>query len=101
MSALTGTVPTAFGAYLGTPPDQFCVFTIMSTPEAAADDVENERMHYVYLELYSTSNPIAKKTAIHTAMKAAGFMFNEERGYYDQATKTSQFSMTWTYLEAV
>jgi hypothetical protein len=95
-NALSGTLPSSFGSWDTTPyPAQYGVFTTMSAPNTSSEDKVDEILHYVYLEMFSTINFIAKQSAVHTAMEAAGFKLFEERG------RAGQLSMTWTYQEAM
>jgi hypothetical protein len=102
VTALSGVVPVAFGSWKGaTIPDQYCTFNTMSMPESSADDAMDYIRHYIYLDLWSSSSYIAMLASIHTAMDAAGFLWQEERAIDEPDTQTNHVAMTWTYLEEV
>jgi hypothetical protein len=98
ITALAGTIPISLEILPGTTiPAQYATFSVMSTPLSYADDAMDATAHYVYLDLWSTTDYVAMRTAVHAAMIAAGFRWYEERGYYDAGTY--QLAMTWTYTE--
>lgn len=83
------------------PPPQYAVYSTTTTEAAHEDDAPSRFRTYVYLNLWSDSDPTDTRKAIRSAMYEAGFGMVEEsdRGYnmpaYDAATK--QYTVQWTW----
>ena len=83
------------------PPAQYVVYSTTTTEAAHEDDHPSRYRTYVYLNLWSDSDPTAMRRTIRAAMYAAGFGMVEEsdKGYnmpaYDTATR--QFTVQWTW----
>ena len=82
-------------------PSQYVVYSTTTTEAEHHDDHVQAFRTYVYLNLWSDSDPTDMAGRIRKAMYAAGFSIVEEsdRGYnmpaYDAATR--QFTVQWTW----
>ena len=82
-------------------PSQYVVSSTTTTESEHQDDHVQAFRTYVYLNLWSDSDPTDMASRIRKAMYAAGFSIVEEsdRGYnmpaYDAATR--QFTVQWTW----
>ena len=90
-----------------TAPAQYLVYTTMTTEdEHWGDDLRRYRV-YVYLNLWSDTDPTDTAVRIRSAMYNAGFAMIEEsdRGYnmpaYDSATRQYTVQWTWCLREEV
>ena len=83
------------------PPVQYCVYSTTTTEAAHEDDHPSRYRTYVYLNLWSDSDPTVMRRAIRSAMYAAGFGMVEEsdKGYNQPAydTATRQYTVQWTW----
>ena len=72
------------------PPAQYCVYSTTTTEAAHEDDHPSRYRTYVYLNLWSDSDPTAMRRTIRSAMYAAGFGMVEEsdKGYNQPACAT-------------
>lgn len=90
-----------------TPPTQYVVYSTTTTEDEHWDDKVRSLQTYVYLNLWSDTDPTATRDKIREAMYAAGFGMLEEsdKGYnqpaYDTATRTYTVQWTWVYREEV
>ena len=81
-------------------PVQYCVYSTTTTEAAHEDDQPSIYRTYVYLNLWSDTDPTEMRYRIRAAMYAAGFGMIEEsdKGYnqpsYDTATR--QYTVQWT-----
>ena len=83
------------------PPPQYVVYSTTTTEAAHEDDHPTLSRTYVYLNLWSRTDPTEMRRKIREAMYAAGFGMVEEsdKGYNQPAydTATSQFTVQWTW----
>lgn len=85
-----------------TVPDQYAVFTTMTNEAAHDDDEVVAYNHYVYLNLWSKTDPTDMAEAIREAMYGAGFAMDEESTSSDSYEETSNmYGVHWTwYLQS-
>ena len=82
-------------------PAQYCVYSTATTEAAHEDDHPSRYRTYVYLNLWSDTDPTPMRYAIRSAMYAAGFGMVEETDYgsgqpaYDSSTR--QYTVQWTW----
>lgn len=99
-------IPVMAGIWRATSPDphtpsQYVVYSTTTTESGHHDDHVQAFRTYVYLNLWSDSDPTDMASRIRKAMYAAGFSIVEEsdKGYnqpaYDAATR--QFTVQWTW----
>ena len=99
-------IPVLAGVWRATtasqnPPEQYVVYSTTTTEAAHEDDHPSRYRTYVYMNLWSDSDPTEMRYIIRSAMYAAGFGMIEEsdKGYnqpaYDTATK--QYTVQWTW----
>lgn len=105
--ALSGIgIPVFAGVWRATsgeqnPPAQYAVYSTTATEDFHQDDQVIAYKTFVYLNLWSDSDPTAMTATIRNAMYAAGFWMIEEtdKGYnqpsYDTATR--QYTVQWTW----
>ena len=92
---------------LQNPPAQYCIYSTTTTEAAHEDDCVALYRTYVYLNLWSETDPTEMRVRIRNAMYAAGFGMVEEsdKGYnqpaYDTATQSYTVQWTWCLSEAV
>mgnify|MGYP007102032391 CR=1 FL=1 len=80
-------------------PNQYAVFTTMTTEAAHDDDGVAAYNHYVYLNLWSRTDPTSMAAAIRSAMYAAGFAMDEESTSDDSYEETSNmYGVHWTWF---
>ena len=83
------------------PPPQYAVYSTATMEAAHQDDKVTAYKTFVYLSLWSDSDPTAMTRRIREALYAAGFAMMEEtdKGYnqpaYDSATR--QYTVQWTW----
>ena len=83
------------------PPKQYVVYSTTTTEAMHEDDQPSCYRTFVYLNLWSDSDPTDMRYAIRESMYAAGFGMVEEsdKGYnmpaYDSAT--GQYAVQWTW----
>lgn len=78
------------------PPAAYLVYTTSRREARHADDATTAWSLYVYLELYSASDPTQTRRAVTRAMYAAGFAMVEERESYDSTSEQYRVSWTWS-----
>ncbi len=89
------------------PPAQYVVYSTTTAEAAHEDDRPSLYRTYVYLNLWSETDPTEMRYAIREAMYAAGFGMVEEsdKGYnqpaYDTATRSYTVQWTWCLAEPV
>ena len=89
------------------PPAQYVVYSTTTTEAAHEDDRPSRYRTFVYMNLWSDSDPTEMRYVIREAMYAAGFGMVEEsdKGYnqpaYDTATRQYTVQWTWCLAEAV
>ena len=83
------------------PPVQYVVYSATTTEAAHEDDHPTLYRTYVYLNLWSDTDPTEMRYIIRKAMYAAGFGMVEEsdKGYNQPAydTATRQYTVQWTW----
>ena len=83
------------------PPAQYVVYSTTTTEAAHEDDHPSLYRTYVYLNLWSDTDPSSMRKTIRDAMYAAGFGMIEEsdKGYNQPAydTATRQYTVQWTW----
>lgn len=83
------------------PPPMYVVYSTTTIEAAHEDDHASWLRTYVYLNLWSETDPTEMRNTIRAAMYAAGFAMVEEtdKGYnmpaYDTATRS--FTVQWTW----
>lgn len=88
------------------PPEQYCVYSTTTVEAAHEDDHPSLYRTYVYLNLWSDTDPTLMRKRIRKAMYKAGFGMVEEsdKGYnqpaYDTATRQYTVQWTWCLREA-
>lgn len=89
------------------PPPQYCVYSTVTTEGSHQDDRVTSFRTFVYLNLWSDSDPTAMADTIRAAMYRYGFAMVEEsdKGYnqpaYDTATRQYTVQWTWCWREDV
>jgi hypothetical protein len=89
------------------PPPQYAVYSTTTVEAAHEDDHPSLYRTYVYLNLWSETDPTETRLAIRRAMYDAGFGMVEEsdKGYnqpaYDTATRSFTVQWTWCLPEPV
>ena len=89
------------------PPAQYAVYSTTKTEAAHQDDRVTSYKTFVYLNLWSDTDPTDTAVRIRNAMYAAGFAMIEEsdKGYnqpaYDSATRQYTVQWTWCLREEV
>lgn len=105
-------IPVMAGVWRATssqqnPPPQYAVYSSTTTEDAHQDDHVQSFRTYVYLNLWSDSDPTVTAAAIRSAMYNYGFSMIEEsdKGYnqpsYDTATRQYTVQWTWCWYEEV
>jgi hypothetical protein len=83
------------------PPAQYAVYSTTTTEASHMDDCVTSTRTYVYLNLWSDTDPTDMAALIRSAMYAAGFAMVEEsdKGYNQPAydTATRQYTVQWTW----
>ncbi|MBE5799353.1 MAG: hypothetical protein E7321_05310 [Clostridiales bacterium] len=86
-------------------PDQYIVYSTMRTEHFHYDDALAEYKIFVYMNLWSDSDPTETAERVRNLMRKAGFALVSEsdRGYnepaYDYATRAFTVQWTWSYIE--
>lgn len=109
MTALTGVnVPKFWIKWKGdtNPPPQYITFQSVNRPDFSADDALQERAHFVYLDLFSETDPYTAAMAIRTAMETAGFSEIEMRDVGQLTISVTEkndyhIAFTFQYMEVV
>lgn len=101
-------VPTYWIKWSGdtNPPKEYLTFQTASRPRDYADDRFHTRSHYVYLDLFSETDPYTRVHGVREAMTAAGFDEVEQRDIGQTAMSVTELvdyhiAWTWAYREAV
>ena len=109
--ALAGlSIPVFAGIWRATsadpnPPEQYIVYSTTTTEASFQDDCVTSYRTYVYLNLWSDSDPTDMAYLVRKAMYEAGFSMIEEsdKGYnmpaYDSATRRYTVQWTWCLRE--
>ena len=78
-----------------TAPEQYIVYTTMTTESEHWDDDFRQTQVYVYMNLWSREDPTAAAASVRVAMRAAGFSFVEESDSFEEKTEYFCISSTW------
>lgn len=88
-------------------PEQYIVYTTMTTEDWHADDAYQSIRTYVYMNLWSMGDPTNTAKAVRAAMREAGFAMSEEstgattgESYYAEGSNLFCVRWTWVYWEA-
>lgn len=89
-------------------PEQFVVYVTSTTEDEHWDDEARSMKTFVYMNLWSRTDPTEKARQIRKAMRAAGFSMAEEttgstkgEARYAEGSKYFCISWTWVYRECV
>lgn len=108
LEALRGIIPIYHDEYRPdnkrqSAPSQYVTFVTMTVEDAHADDMCLEVKTYVYMTLWSQSDPTDMAARIRNAMRAAGFAMSEEKtgassgdSYYTEGA--NYFGVRWTWV---
>lgn len=84
------------------PPPQYLVYSSMTVEDAHYDDQPVSYKTFVYLNLWSVTDPTDAVYAVRRAMRAAGFAMEEQtdKGYNHPAynVDANLFTMGWTWV---
>ena len=88
------------------PPATYITFQTVNRPDLSADDALHEREHFVYLDVFSETDPDSVASAVRTAMEGAGFGEVEMRDVGQASNMVSEqrdyhVAFTFSYLEVV
>ena len=83
------------------PPDHYAVYSTTTTESSHYDDRVASYRTYVYLNLWSDSDPTDMASIIREAMYAAGFYMVEQtdNGYNqpEYSTEAKRYTVQWTW----
>ena len=82
---------------------QYAVYVTSTTEDEHWDDEARSLKTFVYMNLWSRTDPTEMAKTIRKAMKAAGFSMAEEstggtNGEADYAEGTKRFCVSWTWV---
>lgn len=110
-TALRGLIDAYEGAYKATgtkAPERYVIYTTMTIETDHSDDAAQTLQTYVYMNLWDSGDPTAMAKKIRRAMKAAGFVMDEERtgnssvsDGYESGTEMYCVNWTWVYRECL
>ena len=89
------------------PPEQYLVYSSTTTEDEHYDDQPISTQTFVYLNLWSLTDPTDAAKAVRRAMRAAGFAMMEEsdKGYnhpaYNVDANLFTVGWTWVYREMI
>ncbi len=88
------------------PPATYITFQTVNRPDFSADDALQEREHFVYLDVFSETDPYSVANAVRTAMEGKGFDEVEMRDVGQEAMSVTELkdyhvAFTFSYLEVV
>ena len=78
-----------------TAPDQYIVYTTMTTESEYWDDTLCKYQIYVYLNLWSKYDPTDDIQSVRSAMRSGGFALVEESDSFEEETEYFCISSTW------
>ena len=84
-----------------TPPEQYIVYTSLTTEDEHWDDAPVRYKVYAYLNLWSKGDPTQTVLAVRNAMRSAGFSMVEETDSYEDDTGMYLVSSTWVFWKGV
>jgi hypothetical protein len=82
-----------------TAPDLYIVYTTMTTETEHWDDTLRRYRVYVYLNIWSKTDPTAAKLSVREAMRTAGFALVEESDSYGEETDSYHIASTWLLIK--
>lgn len=89
-------------------PSQYAVYVTSTTEDEHWDDEARTLKTFVYMNLWSRTDPTEKARQIRQAMRAAGFSMAEEstgstkgEASYAEGSKYFCVSWTWVYREVI
>lgn len=102
VTALGNTVPAYWIKWDGdsTPPPTYITFQCVNRPDFSADDTLQERLHFVYLDVFSETDPYPVANDVRNRMEAAGFDEIEMRDvgqYTASATELRDWHISFTF----
>jgi hypothetical protein len=88
------------------PPATYITFQTVNRPDLSADDALHEREHFVYLDVFSETDPYSVTNDVRTAMEGAGFGEVEMRDVGQASNMVSEqrdyhVAFTFQYMEVV
>lgn len=88
------------------PPATYITFQTVNRPDFSADDALQEREHFVYLDVFSETDPYTVVDSVRTAMEGAGFDEVEMRDVGQASNMVSEqrdyhVAFTFQYMEVV
>lgn len=88
------------------PPATYITFHTVNRPDLSADDALHEREHFVYLDVFSETDPYSVANAVRSAMASAGFYEVEMRDVGQETMSVTELkdyhiAFTFSYLEVV
>lgn len=107
LSSLMPDIPVVAGVWRTTsadpnPPEQYIVYSTTTSEDSSADDGITGYKTFVYLNLWSDTDPLATAKRVNELMYAAGFGMLEmsDKGYNQPAydTATRQYTVQWTWV---
>ena len=81
-----------------TAPAQYLVYTTTTLEDEHWDDTLRRYLVYVYLNLWSDSDPTDAIRAVRAALRAAGFAMVEEDERASPDAEARQYLVAWTWL---
>jgi hypothetical protein len=90
----------------GSPPATYITFQTVNRPDFYTDDALEEREHFVYIDIFSETDPYTVAASVRTKMATAGFTEVEMRDVGQETMSVTELkdyhvSFTFSYLEAV
>lgn len=79
-------------------PTQYLVYTTMTLEDEHWDDALRRCRVYVYLNLWSDSDPTDAIRAVRAALRAAGFAMVEEDERISPDAEARQYLVSWTWV---
>lgn len=100
-------IPAYSGAWkataeYATPPEQYLVYTTMTTESEHRDDTLRKYRVYVYLNLWTMLDPTEAIQCVRAAMRKADFAMQDEQDSYQDDTRQTLIAWTWVSdMEAI
>lgn len=88
------------------PPAAYITFQTVNRPDLFSDDALDEREHFVYLEIFSETDPYTIAASVRTAMASAGFSEEDMRDVGQNSNSATELkdyhiSFTFQYSEVI
>lgn len=99
-------IPTFAGAWKATAehpsvPDEYLVYTTMTTEDEHWDDALRRYRIYIYLNLWTVLDPTETIQRVRAAMRSSDFAMQDETDSYNDDTRQTLVAWTWVLdLEA-